>query len=304
MRTLIVDLIIVGLLLVAGCKAAPTPTAVSVGGLEGIVSDASTGAPLSGAQVHVAGQVGVFTLTTDADGKYQTDGLPAGAYLVSAQATGYCVDVIQVGVVANVVSNGNVALEPGEVAAATSMPPLTPVPTPTPSLTSPPTPTLAPSVTPRSTATSTPTPSPTSPPTSCPPTGGRPTTRHVAPVLLEPPDGAVFSGPRRITFRWTGACCLAADEYFVVSIPHPRGVEEAWVKATAWRAPDYLYLLVPESRQLTWNVSVRRHTGQYPNGQWKGPIVSPLSETWCFTWLAEDRLESPLPIPESPLALP
>jgi hypothetical protein len=298
-------------LLAAGCQASPTPTTAPAGGLEGIISDASTGAPLPGAQVSVAGQVGVFTQTTGPDGKYQAGELPAGAYLVSAQATGYYVDVIQVGVAASVVSHADVTLQPGEVAVAETAPTPTPVPTPTlraepqdkvPSPTPPPTPTLAPSATPRPSLT--PTPSPTPLPTRCPPTGSRPATRHVTPALLEPPDGAVFSGPGRITFRWTGSCCLAADEYFVVSIPHPRGVEEAWVKATAWRAPDYLYLLVPESRQLTWNVSVRRHTGQYPNGQWKGPIVSPLSETWRFTWLAEDRLESPLPLPVSPLALP
>ena len=72
----------------------------------------------------------------------------------------------------------------------------------------------------------------------------------------------------------------------MVSIPHPQGVEEAWVKTTAWVSPDYLYLLVPKSRQLTWNVSVRRHTGEYPNGQWKGPIVSPVSETWHLVWRA------------------
>ena len=49
-----------------------------------------------------------------------------------------------------------------------------------------------------------------------------------------------------------------------------------------WQAPDYLYLLVSESHRLTWNVSVRRHTGEHPNGQWKGPIASSISETWHF----------------------
>jgi hypothetical protein len=112
----------------------------------------------------------------------------------------------------------------------------------------------------------------------------------------------VFKGPRRITFNWYGYCCaLGSDEYYVVSIPHPWGVEEAWVKTHFWDAPLYLYLLVPESHQLTWSVSVRRHTGQYPNGQWTGPIVSQISETWYFTWLAQ---EGDLGSPLSPLPAP
>ena len=116
----------------------------------------------------------------------------------------------------------------------------------------------------------------------------------------------MFKGPRRINFGWKGTCCaLGADEYYVVSIPHPQGVEEAWVKTNSWESPLYLYLLVPQSRQLTWSVSVRRRTGQYPNGQWKGPIVSQISETWYFTWLSDEGgPDSPLSPPDSPLPAP
>ena len=91
----------------------------------------------------------------------------------------------------------------------------------------------------------------------------------------------------------------------MVSIPHPQGVEEGWVKATEWTAPDYLYLLVPESHVLTWGVSVRRHTGEYPNGQWKGPIVSQISANWRLMWYPRGgTFTSPLPTPVSPLATP
>ncbi|MDY7077955.1 MAG: hypothetical protein SXV54_13650 [Chloroflexota bacterium] len=82
-------------------------------------------------------------------------------------------------------------------------------------------------------------------------------------------------------------------------------MEEGWVKTTMWQAPDYLYLLVPESHRLTWNVSVRRHTGEHPNGQWKGKIASSISETWHFEWYPdEDISSSPLPTPPSPLPTP
>ena len=127
---------------------------------------------------------------------------------------------------------------------------------------------------------------------------------YAAPVLHEPRDESEFSGPQRITFRWAGSCCLAVDEYYVVSIPHPLGVEEGWVKTTEWEVPDYVYLLAPESRLFTWSVSVRRHTGEYPNGQWKGPVVSYISEVWRFWWYSGGTFSSPLPRPVSPLPTP
>jgi hypothetical protein len=268
--------------------------------------------------VSIAGQVGVFTVTTDSKGAYQAADLPASAYLISAQATGYYVNAIQVGVVSGVVSDGNVTLEPDVAVVVVATPTPAPTasatasPTPTPKPTATPTPaptrTARPSATPRptvaATASATPTASPTPTPRPQAPSGSRPAPAHAAPELVEPRDGSVFSGPRRITFSWRGPCCLAADEYYVVSIPHPRGVEEAWVKSTSWESPLYLYLLVPDSRQLTWSVSVRRHTGQYPNGQCKGPIVGQISETRRLTWHEECKPDSPLPSPNSPLPVP
>jgi hypothetical protein len=253
--------------------------------------------------VTVAGQVGVLTVTSGPDGRYAVADLPAGAYLVSVQATGYYVDAAQVGVVADVTSSGNVALEPDVVAVVTATPGPTSTPAPT-STPTPPPPTLSPTATPSSTPTTVPSPTPAS--KAWPPRQARPTSAYAAPKLKEPRDESVFSGPGRITFRWTGPCCLAADEYYVVSIPHPLGVEEGWVKTTEWQAPDYLYLLVPESRLLTWSVSVRRHEGEYANGQWKGPVVSHISETWRFWWYAGGggASTSPLSAPVSPLSTP
>jgi len=292
-------------LVMSGCVAPPVPTATPDGSLEGSISDASTGAPVQGAQVTVAGQVGVFTVATGSDGKYEIVDLPAGAYLVSVQATGYYVSTMQMGVVADVVSSGDVVLEPAVVAIVTATPTQTPVIEATPTLS----PTSAPSATPTATATvvASPTPTPVSKASlpRRPSTESRIASAHAAPALVEPRDESVFVGPRRITFRWSGSCCLADDEYYVVSIPHPKGVEEGWVKTTFWEAPDYLYLLAPESRRLTWSVSVRRRTGEYPNGQWKGPIVSPISETWDFMWYTRGGAHtSPLPTPCSPLPTP
>ncbi len=296
--------IVIVLLVTSGCATPPSPTIAPDGSLEGIVADASTGAPLEGAQVTVAGQVGVFTVATDSNGKYKVTALPVGAYLISVQATGYYVSTAQMGVVANVTSSGDVALEPAVVAVVTATPTSTPASTATPTLLPTSTPSIA---TPTAVATPTPTPTPASKasPTRQPSTSSRTASTYAAPVLVEPLDKSVFVGPKRITFRWSGSCCLADDEYYVVSIPHPKGVEEGWVKTTFWEAPDYVYLLAPKSRQLTWNVSVRRHTGEYPNGQWKGPIVSSISETWYFMWYTRGGASSsPLPTPCSPLPAP
>jgi hypothetical protein len=300
-KSLIIGTVIAGLVVMAGCTAPPSPTAIPVGGLEGTILDGSTGEPVPEAQVTVAGQAGVFTLVTGSDGVYEVAALPAGAYLISVQATGYHANATQVGVVADVVSSGNVTLESAEVSVVVVSPTPAPAPTNTP----------APTPTPRPTETPEPTPSPSPTPTPATvvrrmDTPSRAATTYAAPVLLEPRDDSRFHGPARITFRWEGPCCLAADEYYVVSIPHPLGVEEAWVKRTEWLAPDYLYLLVPESRQLTWSVSVRRHTGAYENGQWKGPIVSGISEAWRFLWYTGGKgaRTSPLPTPASPLPTP
>jgi hypothetical protein len=297
----IVGLLILGLVAVGGCAAPPSPTPLPTGGLEGVISDESSGEPIPDAQVTVAGQVGVFTVTADGDGRYEVADLPAGTYLISVQATGYYVNTTQVGVVADVVSSGNVALESAQVAVAADLP--APTATPMPTQTPTPRPTDTPEPTPLPSPTPTPIPTPTPTPASRTSTQAQAVPARSAPAMVEPRNESTFSGPRRITFQWRGPCCLAADEYYVVSIPHPLGVEEGWVKTTSWEAPDYLYLLVPESRQLTWNVSVRRHTGEYANGQWKGPIVSPISATWRFSWYTGGGKSpaSPLPTPVSPL---
>lgn len=121
-------------------------------------------------------------------------------------------------------------------------------------------------------------------------------TLYPAPRLLSPRNGARFQGERAtVVLEWEAVGTLAADEYYVVSIPHREGVDEGWVKGTSWPVPAYLYNLGLSSREYHWSVVVRRHTGFKPNGQKDGPVIGQVSETRSFFW--DMQPTSPLPPP-------
>ncbi len=86
LKIMCIGAIIVGLLMLGGCKTSPSPTTLPPGSLKGVISDTSTGSPIAEAQVSIAGQVGVFTLASDSGGKYQVSDLPPGAYLMAPVA--------------------------------------------------------------------------------------------------------------------------------------------------------------------------------------------------------------------------
>ena len=83
--------LILGLLLVAGCKGAP-----STGGIIfGKVTEAGTGSPMAGVEVTVSSAEGLkFTATTNKLGKYSISNIPIGSYKVSAFLQGYYLDEI------------------------------------------------------------------------------------------------------------------------------------------------------------------------------------------------------------------
>jgi len=121
-------------------------------------------------------------------------------------------------------------------------------------------------------------------------------TLYPAPRLLSPHDGTRFQGDRAtVVLEWEAVGTLAADEYYVVSIPHREGEDEGWTKGTVWPVPAYLYTLGLPSREYRWSVVVRRHTGFKPNGQKDGPAIGQVSETRSFFWDVQPT--SPLPRP-------
>lgn len=61
------------------------PTAPTTGDVAGTVTDSSTGAPVAGATVSVAGK----SATTGSDGKYSITGVTGGTYTLTVTATGY-----------------------------------------------------------------------------------------------------------------------------------------------------------------------------------------------------------------------
>ena len=75
----------------AGFVMAPTCAGAADRGVTGMVADPS-GAPVPGASVIVAGSLAVAIRsrsTTDAEGQYLIDGLPAGTYRVSVEHPGF-----------------------------------------------------------------------------------------------------------------------------------------------------------------------------------------------------------------------
>lgn len=78
--------------------------------LEGTVTDAESGDPIGGASVTITGAV-ERDRTTEADGTYSI-ALPVGDYTVTASAFGYEAGSINVSIVEDQTSNGDIALQP------------------------------------------------------------------------------------------------------------------------------------------------------------------------------------------------
>lgn len=83
-KLLLVVLLVFSMGQLGGCLNCVTDT----GSISGMVTDATTGSPLSGATV----KVGTITTTTGSDGKYKLENVPAGLQNVSASKTGYITD--------------------------------------------------------------------------------------------------------------------------------------------------------------------------------------------------------------------
>lgn len=181
--------------------------------------------------------------------------------------------------------------------------PTKPVSSPTPV----PSQTPLPTYTPYPTYTPAPVPSPiaASAPTAAPTATARPATPvpvqragYPAPVLVSPPNDQRFE-QRMPTLAWQPVGDLAADEYYVVTIPHAQGVDEQWTKDTRVNPPAYLLNLAFPNHRYTWDVRVRLHTGTKANGGKDGPERGAVSEQGSFYWFGQPT--SPLPTqPTSP----
>ncbi|HEX4013741.1 MAG TPA: carboxypeptidase-like regulatory domain-containing protein [Candidatus Cybelea sp.] len=77
-----------GLLLAFGGQAGVALAGTS-GGIGGIVTDAKTGAPISGVRLQITSPSQSVTTTTDAHGRYIVFTLQPDDYTVSAQKNGY-----------------------------------------------------------------------------------------------------------------------------------------------------------------------------------------------------------------------
>jgi len=64
-------------------------TAGTLGGIQGVVTDAKTGAPIAGVRVQISAPSQAVTATTDAHGHYAALSLPPDDYTLTAVKDGY-----------------------------------------------------------------------------------------------------------------------------------------------------------------------------------------------------------------------
>lgn len=119
-------------------------------------------------------------------------------------------------------------------------------------------------------------------------------------VLLGPEDGAAFTGPDAvIVLNWQEARPLAADEYYLVTIPYPHDggtwQEVQWVQQASFQVPAYLYGLLSEPRECRWYVTLMRQTGTDAEGKKEGVALGEPSETRTFVWHLDSGRSGPGP---------
>ena len=115
---------------------------------------------------------------------------------------------------------------------------------------------------------------------------------YAAPQLLGPPHGSVHHTPRGQPgpwLSWHPVGVLESDEVYriIVDYPHEGHIwrEIGWSDVSTWQTPYYLLGLLSHPYECAWFVQVVRVIDRDAQGN-PGVVepVSPVSETWMFTW--------------------
>jgi hypothetical protein len=133
--------------------------------------------------------------------------------------------------------------------------------------------------------------------------------RYGAPVVVEPEEGAVFTGREaKIAFSWESVGQLPDGVYYVLHIlyPHQGSVwhDEQWTQETAKEVQRYIYDNATLPATMEWYVVVARRTGTSADGRHQGTELSPRSETRMFSWQREGAGPGPGPAPATPTIPP
>jgi len=112
------------------------------------------------------------------------------------------------------------------------------------------------------------------------------------PILLSPPDGAIFVGPEaKVFLSWTSLYTLEENEWFVVRVRYRdrngqdwSGEEHYWTQATGILLPSHLAPPAEASPRLfRWDVTiVQKYTA--PDGRTEILALSPISQSRDFFW--------------------
>ena len=106
------------------------------------------------------------------------------------------------------------------------------------------------------------------------------------PVLLGPPDGAVFGGgDALILLNWAAPGILGENEWYVLRIRPAEDdgalTDEVLTRATSFRVPQWIHEAASRGgpRTFRWDVTIVRQ----PSDESPTP-VSPSSPARVFTW--------------------
>ncbi len=216
------------------------------------------------------GQVLLIPPATGAAGAVEPTSTPAGDFIVHVVAPGETLLGIaqDYGVTLALIRAANPEIPPDDLIRP-NQPLVIPLGTPTP--------TLAPTVDPHAT----PTPLPLYPP----------------PILLSPPDAAMFAGADAvIVLQWAAVAVLAPDEWYSVQLARA-GAQQVVerTRATAYRVPAELYPPPGAlNREFRWHVRVVREvrgTDTFDQASQPEPVR-------VFYWL--ESLPTPTPTPTPP----
>lgn len=115
-----------------------------------------------------------------------------------------------------------------------------------------------------------------------------PAPTYIAPEILQPPKGVVFSNGDTVVLQWVAPAQLRQNEYFVVTIfDNTDGnsvVLEEYVQDTSFIVPASVQPSGGSVHVFSWKVGIVAHIGEDSSGERIYRQSGPESEMYYFAW--------------------